>query len=157
MGRCVAGSYHVQNSLYCPLLLQPAVRNESHMCCPWGMAEEGGSVCSPGTADGSGSLLLLEDRAVAARNHSHCAVSGASQKHTIMHVMSLQNHICEAWRMFLFPNVNYWVILFMWDRLNSLPKELLWITITTRQQMLLSRKVFHTSSYNHGDYFNLTL
>lgn len=122
---------------YCPLLLHPdsasssAVRNERHRCCPWGMAGQEG-LCA--------ALALRK-----AEDHSCCrktgpwmpetagtAVSGASQKLTIMHVMSLQNHICEACRMFLSLDVNYWVIMFMWDRLNSPPKELLWITIATR-------------------------
>lgn len=42
-----------------------------------------------------------EDRIMVARTHSHCAVPKSFTKHVIMEVMSLQNHVCEAWRMSL--------------------------------------------------------
>lgn len=114
-------------------LYHQALWNESHTRCHWGTREEWESVCSTGTADHFLSLLLLGKTGSWLPETIHIALcQRASQKHVIMHVMSLQDHICKAWRMFVFPNVNYWVILCIWDRLYSLPREFLWITITIR-------------------------
>ena len=114
--------------------LSPSMWNESRLCCHRGIGEEREPVCSTGTAHGLVSLLLPDKTGGSWLPKTICIApcQRASQKHVITPVMSLQNHICEAWRMFLFPNASYWVILFMWDRLYSLPRELLWITITTR-------------------------
>lgn len=73
-----------------------------------------------------------EDRIMATRSTRSMSCPRSSPEHGTAHGTSLQNHVRKAWKTFLFPNVNYWVILLMWDRQCSPPGELLWITVITR-------------------------